>query len=66
MNELMNLAFCTRHKEITVQVLTQQITSIAKPFRETTAALVVFYTPSAKDRKIIFKDQAINSNAKKW
>ena len=46
-NELVNLAFSARHKGISVWVITQQMTSIAKPFRENTAALVLFYTPSA-------------------
>ena len=41
-----------------VWVLTKQMTSIAKPFRENTAVLVLFYTPSVKDTKIIFKDYA--------
>ena len=31
---------------------------MAEPFRENTAALVFFYTPSAKDTKIIFEDYA--------
>ena len=57
-NELVNKAVRTRHEAICVWVLTQQMTSIAKPFRENTAVLVLFYTPSAKDMKIIFKDCA--------
>ncbi|CAH3123713.1 unnamed protein product, partial [Pocillopora meandrina] len=43
----------TSHKEIGVWVFTQQMTSITKSFGENTAALVLFYTPSAKDMKII-------------
>ena len=39
-------------------VLTQQNTSIAKPFRENVAALVLFYTPSGKTTKAIFEDYA--------
>ena len=39
-------------------VLTQQITSIAKPFRENVAAIVLFYTPSGKTTKAIFEDYA--------
>ena len=34
------------------------MTSIAKSFGENTAALVLFYTPSAKDMKIIFNNYA--------
>ena len=32
--------------------------SIAKPFRENIACLVLFYTPSAKDTKAVFEDYA--------
>ncbi|PFX32581.1 hypothetical protein AWC38_SpisGene2590 [Stylophora pistillata] len=55
-NELVNLAFSARHKGISIWVLTQQMTSIAKPFRENIAALVLFYTHSAKDMKATFDD----------
>ena len=34
------------------------MTSIAKLFRENPVALVIFYTPSAKDTTIIFEDYA--------
>ena len=54
----MNSAFIARHKGISIWVLTQQITSIAKPFRENTAALVLFNKSSAKDMKIIFESYA--------
>lgn len=50
----MNLAFSTRHKGISIWVLTQQMTSIAKPFRENITVLVFFYTPM-KEMKMIFK-----------
>ena len=41
-----------------VWVLTQQLSSIAKPFRENVAAIVLFYTPSAKTTKAIFEEYA--------
>ena len=41
-NELVELAFRARHKGISVWVSTQQITSIAKAFRENIAASVLF------------------------
>jgi len=41
-----------------VWVLTQQLSSFAKPFRENTAAIVLFYTPSAKTTKSIFEEYA--------
>ena len=46
--ELVKLGFSARHAGISVWVLTQQLSSIAKPFRENVAAIVLFYTPSAK------------------
>ena len=36
----------------------QQITNDAKPFREDVAAIVLFYSPSAKTTEAIFKDYA--------
>ena len=56
--ELVKLGFSARHAGISVWVLTQQLSSIAKPFRENVAAIVLFYTPSAKTRKAIFKEYA--------
>jgi len=41
-----------------VRVLTQQLSSIAKPFRENVAAIVLFYTPSAKTTTAIFEECA--------
>lgn len=55
-NELMDLTFSARHKGISVWVLKQRVTSIAKPLRENTTALVLLYTPSAKVMKIICAD----------
>ena len=57
-NELVNLAFSARHKGISVWVVTQQMTSIAKAFRENIACLVLFYSPSARDMKITFENYA--------
>ena len=57
-NDLVNLTFSARHKGISVWALTQQMTSIAKAFRENTACLVLFYSPSAKDMKVIFENYA--------
>ena len=55
-NELVNLAFSARHKGLSVWVITQQMTSISKPFRENIPALILFCTPSRKDMKEIFDD----------
>ena len=54
--ELVKLGFSVRHAGISVWVLTQQLSSIAKPFRENVAAIVLFYTPSAKTTKAIFEE----------
>ena len=55
-SQLVNLGFSARHDGNSVWVLTQQITSIAKPFRENVAVIVLFYTPSGKTTKAIFED----------
>ena len=57
-SQLVNLGFSARHVGISVWVLTQQITSIAKPYRDNIAAIVLFYTPSSKTPKAIFEDYA--------
>ena len=56
--ELVNLGFSGRHVSISVWVLTQQLTSIARAFRDNLAAIVLFYTPSAKTMKTIFEEYA--------
>ena len=56
--QLVKLGFSARHAGISVWVLTQQLSSIAKPFRENVAAIVLFYTPSAKTTKTIFEEYA--------
>ena len=55
--ELVKLGFSARHAGISVWVLTK-LSSIAKPFRENVAAIVLFYTPSAKTTKAIFEEYA--------
>ena len=54
----MNLGFSARHIGISVWVLTQKLTGITASFRENVAAIVLFYTPSAKSTKAIFDDYA--------
>ena len=56
--ELVKLGFCARHSGLSMWVLTQQLSNIAKPFREKVAAIVLFYTPSAKTTNAIFKEYA--------
>ena len=50
-SQLVSLGFSARHTGISVWVLTPLITSIAKPFLEIVAAIVLFYTPSSKTMK---------------
>ena len=57
-SQLVNLGFSARHELISMWVLTQQITSIAKPFRENVTVIVLFYTPSGKTTKALFEDYA--------
>ena len=54
-SELVKLSFSTSHTGINVWVLTQQFSSIVKPFRKNVAAITLFYTPSAKTAKAIFE-----------
>jgi DNA segregation ATPase FtsK/SpoIIIE-like protein len=53
---LVRLAFSARHYHLSVIVLTQQLSSVAKPFRENISRLVTFYNPSRKDMKTITDD----------
>jgi len=56
--KLVNLAFSARHMGISVWALTQKLTEITASFRENVAAIVLFYTPSARTTKAIFDDYA--------
>ncbi len=53
---LVKLAFSARHYGFSTVVITQQLTSIAKPYRENIAKLVSFYNPSKKDMQTITDD----------
>jgi hypothetical protein len=55
-SELVRLAFSARHYNLSVIVLTQQLSSVAKPFRENISRLVTFYNPGRKDMKVITDD----------
>ena len=56
--QLVELAFSARHFGISVRVLTQKITSITLSLLENVAAIVLFYTPSARTTKAIFEAYA--------
>ena len=55
-SEFINLAFSGRHHGISVWVLTQQLTSIAKPFRDNIACIISFHHTSEKSMKMLFDD----------
>ncbi len=60
-SELVKLVFSARHYGFSTIVLTQQMTSIAKPYRENISKLVSFYNPSKKDMQTI-TDEFLNLN----
>ena len=60
-SELVDLGFWGRHRGIDRIVLTQQLTSIAKAYRENITFLVVFYMPGKRDMKLIV-DDPLDSN----
>ena len=55
-NKFVDLAFSGRHHGLSVWVLTQQLTSIAKPFRENVSCVVTFHNPSQVGMKTLFED----------
>ena len=54
-SKLIDLAFSGRHIGISVWVLTQQLTSIAKPFRENLGCVVAFHNPESDGTDSLFK-----------
>ena len=55
-SELVKLEFSARHYNLSVVVITQQLTSIAKPFRENISKLITFYNPNKKDMTTIIQE----------
>ena len=55
-NKFIELAFSGRHKGLSVWVLTQQLTSIAKPFRDIVGCVAAFHNPSQMGTKTLFED----------
>ena len=66
-SELVKLGFSARHYGLSTIVITQQLTSIAKPYRENISKLVSFYNPSGKDMNTIFDEylSSIDNSEKK-
>ena len=50
------MAFSARHFNLSTIVITQQLTTIAKRFRENISKLVTFYNANKKDMKEIFDE----------
>ena len=55
-SELVKLGFSARHYGFSTIVITQQLTSIAKAYRENISKLVTFYNRNKKDMQEIFND----------
>ena len=55
-SELVKLAFHGRHIGLSTIVITQQLTSIAKPYRMNVSKVVVFYIARKDDRRDIFEN----------
>ena len=51
---LIDLAFSGRHVQISLWVVTQQLTSIAKPFRENLGCIVAFHNPDKDSTDKLF------------
>ena len=50
-SEVVKLGFSARHYRLFTIVVTQQLTSVAKPYRENISKLVTFYTSNRNDMK---------------
>ena len=55
-SELVKLAFHGRHIGLSTIVITQQLTSIAKPYRRNISKLVIFYSARKDDRRDVFEN----------
>ena len=55
-SELVKLGFHGRHRGLSTIVITQQLTSIAKPYRVNISKLVTFYNACKDDTKYIFNN----------
>ena len=64
-NKFIDLAFSGRHSKISVWLLTQQLTSIAKAFRDNVACVVAFHNPSQVGTKTLFEDYGGDLDADK-
>ena len=58
-SEIVRLGFSARHYGFSTIVITQQLTSIAKPYRENVSKLVTFYNPNRKGMQTTL-DECLN------
>ena len=62
---LTDLGFSASHCGLSTIVLTQQLMSIAKAYRDNLSKVATFYNPSSKDRKIFFEEYLTVDDAEK-
>ena len=55
-SEIVKLAFSARHFGFSTIIITQQLTSITKPYRTNTQILVTFYNPDKNDMKTLLEE----------
>ena len=54
-SELVKLAFSARHFNLSTIVITQQLNSISKTYRDNVARVICFYNPDEDDMNVIFR-----------
>lgn len=55
-SEIVRLGFSAKHLGLSTIIITQQLTSEAKPYRENISKLVTFYNPNKKDMQTILDE----------
>ena len=55
-SEIVKLAFSARHYGFSTIIITQQLTSITKPYRTNTQIMVTFYNPDRNDMKTFLEE----------
>ena len=55
-SEVVKLAFSARHYKLSTIIITQQLTSITKPYRTNTQILVTFFNPDKNDMKTLLEE----------
>ena len=65
-SELVKLGFFGRHRGFSTIVISQQLTSMAKPYRKQISKIVCFFNPDAEDENVIFRKymQDVDDNEK--